>query len=135
MDNRPSVSLHQEDFRSCWRALAAARELAIAAAGVYLASIRRLDREEIVRGMRVIGLNTRSLAQYQRHRQRLFVYNYMQSQVDGFSGTALGAFGSAHRIPAVDRGAFAVLRGSGSARIARRAQAVAAAAAPTMKAK
>jgi predicted Zn-dependent protease len=58
-------------------------------------------REEIVRGMRVIGLNTRALRNVAGVGNDYVVYNYMQSQVGGFSGTALGAFGSAQTgIPA-----------------------------------
>lgn len=52
-------------------------------------------REEIVRGARIIGLNTRALRNVSAIGNDLFVYNHMQSQVPGFSGTALGAFGSA----------------------------------------
>jgi TldD protein len=51
--------------------------------------------EEIVRGARIIGLNTRALRNIAGIGNDDFVYNYMQSQVAGFVGTALGAFGSA----------------------------------------
>src|SRR5262249_38071625 len=52
--------------------------------------------EEIVRGGRIIGLNTRSLRNLPGIGSDSFVYNYyMQTQIPGFSGTALGAFGSA----------------------------------------
>jgi TldD protein len=52
-------------------------------------------REEMVRGARIIGLNTRALRNVAAMGNDLFVYNHMQSQVPGFAGTALGAFGSA----------------------------------------
>src|SRR6202035_4882572 len=52
-------------------------------------------REEVMRGARIIGVNSRSLRNLAGVGNDNFVYNYMQSQVAGFSGTALGAFGSA----------------------------------------
>jgi len=52
-------------------------------------------REEMIRGSRIIGLNTRALRNLAGIGNDNFVYNYMQSQVTGFAGTALGAFGSA----------------------------------------
>jgi hypothetical protein len=52
-------------------------------------------REEIIRGARVIGLNTRALRNLAGVGNDNFAYNYMQSQLAGFAGTALGAFGSA----------------------------------------
>jgi TldD protein len=52
-------------------------------------------REEIIRGARIIGVNTRSLRNLAGIGSDDFVYNYMQSQIAGFSGTALGAFGAA----------------------------------------
>src|SRR5205814_9900106 len=52
-------------------------------------------REEMIRGSRIIGLNTRALRNLAGIGNDNFVYNYMQSQNNGFAGTALGAFGSA----------------------------------------
>ena len=52
-------------------------------------------REEMVRGARIIGLNTRMLRNLGGIGNDDFVYNYMQSQESGFAGTAFGAFGSA----------------------------------------
>jgi len=52
-------------------------------------------REELVRGARIIGLNTRALRNIAGIGSDTFVYNYMQSQANGFAGTALSAFGSA----------------------------------------
>jgi TldD protein len=52
-------------------------------------------REEMVRGARLIGLSTRALRNVAGIGNDDYVYNYMQSQMNGFAGTALGAFGSA----------------------------------------
>src|SRR5260370_37937563 len=52
-------------------------------------------REELIRGSRIIGLNSRALRNLAGIGNDSFAYNYMQSQVNGFVGTALGAFGSA----------------------------------------
>jgi hypothetical protein len=49
----------------------------------------------MVRGARIIGLNTRMLRNLGGIGNDDFVYNYMQSQESGFAGTAFGAFGSA----------------------------------------
>jgi len=51
--------------------------------------------EEIIRGARITGLNSRVLRNVTAVGSDPFVYNYMQTQVAGFAGTALGAFGSA----------------------------------------
>jgi len=101
MDN-PAISfLHQEDFSELLASFGGGAgtgdRLPLVVYRLYPAD----GREEIVRGMRVIGLNTRSLRNISGIGNDYFVYNYMQSQVDGFSGTALGAFGSAQTgIPA-----------------------------------
>ena len=52
-------------------------------------------REEMVRGARIIGLNTRALRNIAAIGNDDFVFNYMQSQQDGFASTALSTFGSA----------------------------------------
>jgi hypothetical protein len=52
-------------------------------------------REELVRGARITGFSPRSLRNIAGIGNDDFVYNYMQSQVNGIAGTALGAFGSA----------------------------------------
>jgi len=49
----------------------------------------------MVRGARVTGFSPRSLRNVSAIGDDDFVYNYMQSQVVGVSGTALGAFGTA----------------------------------------
>jgi len=49
----------------------------------------------MVRGARITGFSPRSLRNISAIGDDNFVYNYMQSQVVGVSGTALGAFGTA----------------------------------------
>jgi predicted Zn-dependent protease len=101
MDN-PAISfLHQEDFSELLASFGGGAgtgdRLPLVVYRIYPAD----GREEIVRGMRVIGLSTRSLRNISGIGNDNFVYNYMQSQVTGFAGTALGAFGSAQTgIPA-----------------------------------
>jgi TldD protein len=95
MDN-PAISLlHQEDFSELLASFGGGAgtgdRLPLLAYKVY----PQTGREEIIRGARVIGLNTRSLRNLGGVGNDNFVYNYMQSQLAGFAGTALGAFGSA----------------------------------------
>jgi TldD protein len=95
MDN-PSLSLlHQEDFSellaSYQGGAGTGDRLPLLVYKVYPED----GREEIIRGARIIGVNTRSLRNLAGIGNDDFVYNYMQSQIAGFSGTALGAFGSA----------------------------------------
>ena len=95
MDN-PAISLlHQEDFSTMLASYGGGAgngdRLPLLVYKVYPAD----GREEIVRGMRVIGLNTRVLRNVAAVGKDPFVFNYMQNQVAGFAGTALGAFGSA----------------------------------------
>jgi TldD protein len=95
MDN-PSLSLlHQEEFSELLASFGGG-----AGTGDRLPLIvYRIDpkdgREEMIRGSRIIGLNTRSLRNLGGIGNDSFVCNYMQSQIAGFAGTALGAFGSA----------------------------------------
>jgi predicted Zn-dependent protease len=95
MDN-PSISLlHQDDFSELLGSFGGGAgtgdRLPLLIYKVYPAN----GREEIIRGARVIGLNTRTLRNLAGVGSDNFVYNYMQSQMNGFAGTALGAFGSA----------------------------------------
>jgi TldD protein len=95
MDN-PSISLlHQDDFSELLASFGGGAgtgdRLPLIVYRVYPDS----GREEMVRGARIIGLNTRMLRNLGGIGNDDFVYNYMQSQVSGFAGTALGAFGSA----------------------------------------
>jgi TldD protein len=95
MDN-PSLSLlHQDDFSSLLASYGGGAgtgdRLPLMVYKVYPDD----GREEPIRGARIIGVNTRSLRNLGGIGNDDFVYNYMQSQIAGFSGTALGAFGSA----------------------------------------
>jgi TldD protein len=95
MDN-PTISLlHQDDFSELLASFGGGAgtgdRLPLIVYKVYPAD----GREEMVRGARIIGLNTRMLRNLGGIGNDDFVYNYMQSQVSGFAGTALGAFGSA----------------------------------------
>jgi len=94
MDN-PALSLmHQEDFTGLLASFggnAATDRLPLVVYKLYPAD----GREEIVRGARVTGFSPRSLRNITGIGNDDFVYNYMQSQVNGIAGTALGAFGSA----------------------------------------
>ena len=95
MDN-PALSLmHQEDFSALLASFAGGAgtgdRLPLVVYRVYPES----GREEMIRGSRIIGVNSRALRNIAAIGNDSFVYNYMQSQADGFAGTALGAFGSA----------------------------------------
>jgi predicted Zn-dependent protease len=95
MDN-PSLSLlHQDDFSSLLASFGGGAgtgdRLPLMVYKVYPED----GREEVIRGARIIGVNTRALRNISGIGNDNFVYNYMQSQVAGFAGTALGAFGSA----------------------------------------
>jgi predicted Zn-dependent protease len=95
MDN-PSLSLlHQEDFSELLASYGGGAgtgdRLPLLIYKVYPED----GREEVIRGARIIGVNSRSLRNLAGIGNDNFVYNYMQSQIAGFSGTALGAFGSA----------------------------------------
>jgi TldD protein len=95
MDN-PAISLlHQDDFSELLASFGGGAgtgdRLPLIVYRVYPDD----GREEMVRGARIIGLNTRMLRNLGGIGNDDFVYNYMQSQVSGFAGTALGAFGSA----------------------------------------
>jgi predicted Zn-dependent protease len=95
MDN-PAISLlHQDDFSELLASYGGGAgtgdRLPLLVYRVYPDD----GKEEIVRGARIIGLNTRMLRNVAGIGNDDFVYNYMQSQINGFEGTALGAFGSA----------------------------------------
>ena len=92
MDN-PSISLmHQDDFSELLASFggnAATDRLSLVVYKVYPDG-----REELVRGARVTGFNTRSLRNIAAIGSDEFVYNYLQNQTNGVSGTALSAFGN-----------------------------------------
>jgi predicted Zn-dependent protease len=95
MDNPALSLLHQEDFSELLASFGGGAgtgdRLPLVVYRVYPDS----GREEMIRGARIIGLNTRALRNIAGIGNDSFVYNYMQSQANGFSGTALSAFGSA----------------------------------------
>ena len=95
MDNPALSLLHQEDFSELLASYGGGAgtgdRLPLLVYRVYPES----GREEIVRGARIIGLNSRALRNLAGIGNDSYVYNYMQSQINGFAGTALGAFGSA----------------------------------------
>ena len=95
MDN-PSISLlHQEDFQELLASFGGGAgtgdRLPLLMYRVYPSD----GREELIRGSRLIGMDARSLRKLTAVGNDSFVFNYMQSQVAGFAGTAFGAFGSA----------------------------------------
>jgi predicted Zn-dependent protease len=95
MDN-PAISLlHQEDFSELLASYGGGAgngdRLPLIVVRVYPAD----GHEEMVRGTRITGLNTRVLRNVTAIGDDPFVFNYMQTQIAGFAGTALGAFGSA----------------------------------------
>jgi TldD protein len=95
MDNPVLSLLHQEDFSELLASYGGGAgtgdRLPLVVYRVYPES----GREEMIRGSRIIGLNTRALRNLAGIGNDSFVFNYMQSQDNGFAGTALGAFGSA----------------------------------------
>jgi len=94
MDN-PSISLlHQEDFTELLASFggnAATDRLPLVVYKIFPGD----GHEEMVRGARITGFSPRMLRNVSAIGDDDFVYNYMQSQVVGVSGTALGAFGTA----------------------------------------
>jgi predicted Zn-dependent protease len=95
MDN-PAISLlHQEDFSELLASYGGGAgngdRLPLIVMRVYPAD----GHEEMVRGTRITGLNSRVLRNVTAIGDDPFVFNYMQTQIAGFAGTALGAFGSA----------------------------------------
>jgi TldD protein len=95
MDNPTLSLLHQDDFQTLLASYGGGAgsgdRLPLVVYRVYPAD----GREEIIRGARLIGLNSRAIRNIARIGNDYYVYNYMQSQINGFAGTALGAFGSA----------------------------------------
>lgn len=95
MDN-PSLSLlHQEDFSELLASYGGGAGTGDRLPLVVYRVYPETGREEIIRGARIVGLNTRALRNLAGIGNDNFVDNYMLSQVTGFVGTALGAFGSA----------------------------------------
>lgn len=95
MDNPALSLLHQDEFSELLASFGGGAgtgdRLPLVVYRIYPES----GREELIRGARIIGLNTRALRNIAGIGSDSFVYNYMQSQANGFAGTALSAFGSA----------------------------------------
>jgi TldD protein len=95
MDN-PTISLlHQDEFQALLASYGGGAGTGDRLPLVVYRVYPEDGREEIIRGARVIGLNSRAIRNIAGIGNDDFVYNYMQSQINGFAGTALGAFGSA----------------------------------------
>ena len=95
MDNPALSLLHQEDFSELLASFGGGAGTGDRLPLVVFRVYPDTGREEMIRGSRIIGLNTRALRNLAGIGNDNFVYNYMQSQMTGFAGTALGAFGSA----------------------------------------
>jgi TldD protein len=95
MDNPALSSVHQEDFSDfiggVAGGIASGERIPLIVYRVYVAD----GREEMVRGGVIEGLTLRSMRNMLGIGDDAQVYTYMQNAADGFSGTALGAFGSA----------------------------------------
>jgi TldD protein len=95
MDN-PSISLlHQDDFSELLASFGGGAGTGDRLPLVVFKVYPDDGHEEMVRGSRIIGLNTRMLRNLGGIGNDDFVYNYMQTQISGLAGTAFGAFGSA----------------------------------------
>jgi len=95
MDNPALSLLHQEDFSELLASYGGGAGTGDRLPLVVYRVYPETGREEMTRGSRIIGLNSRALRNLAGIGNDSFVYNYMQSQINGFAGTALGAFGSA----------------------------------------
>jgi predicted Zn-dependent protease len=95
MDNPALSLLHQEDFSELFASYGGGAGTGDRLPLVVYRIYPETGREEMVRGSRIIGLNSRALRNLTGVGNDAFVFNYMQSQINGFAGTALGAFGSA----------------------------------------
>jgi TldD protein len=95
MDNPALSLLHQEDFSELLASFGGGAGTGDRLPLLVYKIYPQDGREEVIRGARIIGLNTRALRNLAGIGNDDFVYNYMQSTIAGFAGTALGAFGSA----------------------------------------
>jgi hypothetical protein len=95
MDNPALSLLHQEDFSELLASYGGGAGTGDRLPLVVYRVYPETGRDEMIRGSRIIGLNSRALRNLAGIGNDSFVYNYMQSQMNGFAGTALGAFGSA----------------------------------------
>ena len=95
MDNPVLSLLHQEDFSELLASFGGGAGTGDRLPLVVFRLYPEDGREEMIRGARISGLGTRNLRNVAGIGNDNFAYNYMQSQSNGFAGTALGAFGSA----------------------------------------
>jgi len=95
MDNPALSLLHQEEFSELLASYGGGAGTGDRLPLVVYRVYPETGREEMIRGSRIIGLNSRALRNLAGIGNDSFAYNYMQSQINGFAGTALGAFGSA----------------------------------------
>jgi TldD protein len=95
MDNPALSLLHQEDFSELLASYGGGAGTGDRLPLIVYRVYPETGREEMIRGSRIIGLNSRALRNLAGIGNDGFVFNYMQSQINGFAGTALGAFGSA----------------------------------------
>jgi len=95
MDNPALSLLHQEDFSELLASYGGGAGTGDRLPLIVYRVYPDTGREEMMRGSRIIGLNSRALRNLAGIGNDSFVFNYMQSQDNGFAGTALGAFGSA----------------------------------------
>ena len=95
MDNPALSLLHQEDWSELLASYGGGAGTGDRLPLVVYRIYPETGREEMIRGARIIGLNSRALRNLAGIGNDSFVFNYMQSQINGFAGTALGAFGSA----------------------------------------
>ena len=88
MDNPALSLLHQDDFSELLASFGGGAgtgdRLPLVVYRVYPDS----GREEMVRGARIIGVNTRTLRNIAGIANDDFVFNHVQSQANGFAGTA-----------------------------------------------
>jgi TldD protein len=95
MDNPALSSVRQEDFSDfiggVAGGIASGERMPLIVYRVYVAD----GREEMVRGAILEGLTLRSLRNILGIGDDPQAFTYMQNSAEGFSGTALGAFGSA----------------------------------------
>src|ERR1700688_184523 len=95
MDN-PTISLlHQDEFQTLLASFGGGAGTGDRLPLVVYRVYPEDGREEIIRGARIIGINSRAIRNIGGIGNDNYVYNYMQNQGNGFAGTALGAFGSA----------------------------------------
>jgi TldD protein len=95
MDNPALSLLHQDDFSELLASYGGGAGTGDRLPLVVYRIYPETGREEMIRGARIVGLNSRALRNLAGIGSDSFVFNYMQSQINGFAGTALGAFGSA----------------------------------------